>query len=405
MGTLSIASGRRRRLSGLLALLSIPLSSLLIGCGSGGGAGAPSPGVTTPVKIGVSISSTGALSKTAKTTLAGYQLWAKQVNAGGGLLGRKVELIVLDDQSDPATGTKLYEKLITQDKVDLVFGPFSSGITSAVAPVTERYQYPVVAGGASSSKIWQHGYKYIFQVAPPDSVNAAVFINLANSVGVKTIAVINEATAFPQTLAAAAIAQAPGLGMKVVLHEEFQPQVNDFTGLLLKIKQLNPDMILAGTYYDEAVLLTRQIGQLGLKTPWIAETIGPDTKDFVTALGQDSNLLLGTTDYTPLLSKDAANFEKAYIAEYGVGPTYQAALAYSAGEVLAAAVKRTGTFDREKLRDALATLKVPTISGKYQVDSTGAQVGAQAYVLQIQGGKQVLVWPKENATAIAKPRS
>src|SRR6185312_4155448 len=132
----------------------------------------------------------------------GYDICIDELNAKGGLLGRKVELVIYDDQSQPATAVKLYEKLITEDKVDAVMGPYSSAISEAVANVTEKYKKVMVAPLAATTSIFKKGRKYAFMVISPAEVYLEGLVDIAARNKLKTIAIVNEDTLFPKSSAA-----------------------------------------------------------------------------------------------------------------------------------------------------------------------------------------------------------
>ena len=154
-----------------------------------------------PIKIGASISMTGTYAKPGIYQKEGYELCVQEANDKGGLLGRKIDLVVYDDQSTPATGQRLYEKLITEDKVDVVMGPYSSAISEAVANVTEKYKKVMVAPLAATTSIFKKGRKYIFMVISPAEVYLEGLVDIAAKRGLKTIAIVNEDTLFPKTAA------------------------------------------------------------------------------------------------------------------------------------------------------------------------------------------------------------
>src|SRR5262245_34111545 len=206
-----------------------------------------------PIRIGASLPLTGTYAKLGKNQHERYQLCEKDLNAKGGLLGRKVQFVVYDDQSMPATAVRLYEKLITEDKVDAVMGPYSSAVSEAVANVTEKYKKVMVAPLASTTSIFKKGRKYIFMVVSPAEVYLDGLIDMAAKRGLKTVAVINEDTLFPKASAAGAAEQAKKRGMQVVLLEAYPKGNTDFSALLVKLKAANPDVLVAGTYFDDAV--------------------------------------------------------------------------------------------------------------------------------------------------------
>ena len=149
------------------------------------------------VTLGIAISQTGRYAEPAGRMVNSYNLYVDQMNAKGGWLGKKIDMIILDDKSDKQTSIKLYEKLITQDKVDLTMGPYSSGITDAVANVLERYKYPTLAPGAASGIIWKKGRKYLFDIIAVAQDYQKGALHIAKDIGVKRIAIIGEDSLFP----------------------------------------------------------------------------------------------------------------------------------------------------------------------------------------------------------------
>ncbi len=241
-----------------------------------------------PIKIGASLSLTGTYAKPGTYQKEGYDVCADEVNAKGGLLGRKIEFVLYDDQSTPATGVKLYEKLITEDKVDAVMGPYSSPITEAVANVSEKYKKVLVSPLAATTSIFRKGRKYIFMVISPAEVYLEGLIDMAAKRGLKTVAVINEDTLFAKASANGTAEVAKKKGMQVLLQEAYPKGNTDFSGLLVKIKALNPDVIAGGTYFDDAVAITRQMKELGVNPKMFGLTVGGDLPEFYDLLKQNA---------------------------------------------------------------------------------------------------------------------
>src|SRR5262247_533211 len=217
-----------------------------------------------PIKIGASMSLTGTYAKPGSYQKEGYEICADEVNAKGGVLGRKIEFVLYDDQSMPATAVKLYEKLITDDKVEAVWGPYSSAVFVEDTEGTEKYKKVMVAPLAATTSIFKKGRKYIFMVVSPAEVYLDGLIDMAAKRGLKTVAVINEDTLFPKASAAGAAEQAKKRGMQVVLLEAYPKGNTDFSALLVKLKAANPDVLVAGTYFDDAVAITRQMKELNV---------------------------------------------------------------------------------------------------------------------------------------------
>src|SRR5437762_12591244 len=209
-----------------------------------------------PIRIGASLSLTGTYAKLGRNQHEGYKLCVKDLNARGGLLGRKVELVVYDDQSTPATAVRLYEKLITEDRVDGVMGPYSSPVTEASANVTEKYKKVMVSPLAATTSIFRKGRKYIFMVISPAEGYLEGLVDIATKRGLRTVAVVNEDTLFSKAAAAGAVELAKKRGLQVLYQEAYPKGNTDFSALLTKVKSVSPDVIAAATYFDDAVALT-----------------------------------------------------------------------------------------------------------------------------------------------------
>jgi branched-chain amino acid transport system substrate-binding protein len=353
-----------------------------------------------PIVIGASLSLSGAYSRTGEELRRGYEIWQTTVNERGGLLGRKVEFKFYDDQSDPTTGARLYERLVTSDKVDLVMGPFSSPVALAATTVTEKYGYPMVAAGSSARGIWERGYRYVFQLYARPENQLAGHIDLAKRHGARRLAVLTEDTIFSKELAQTFIRLAKEAGLEVVFYEEYGKGPTDLSAQLLKAKAQRPDILFGGTYLPESVLITRQAKELDLNAKMYIFTIGPTLPDYTQNLGKDAEYVLGLSEWEPILKLEGVpEFTDRYRKAYNATPGYQSAGGFAGCQVLEAAVKKVGSLDRDKIRDALAGIEVNTIWGPYKVNENGMQIGKRAYVIQIQKGERQLVWPEEHATS------
>ena len=196
-----------------------------------------------PIRIGASLAQTGLYAALGQNQLRGYQLCVKHMNDKGGVLGRKLALVVHDDGFDPATAVRLYETLITQDKVDLVLGPYSSFITDAVADVTEKHKIPMVAPAASATSIYRKGRKFIFSTQPPAEVYLEGLLDLAAKKGLKTVALINRDGPFGRAVIQGAIELVNKKGLQVVFADAYPPGTTDFSAILTKVRAANPDVL------------------------------------------------------------------------------------------------------------------------------------------------------------------
>ncbi len=356
-----------------------------------------------PIRIGASLSLTGTYAALGQNQSRGYQLCAKHVNAKGGVLGRKIEFVLYDDQSQPATGVRLYEKLITQDKVDLVMGPYSSAITEAVANINEKYKMPMVAPMASTTSIFKKGRKFIFMVQSPAEAYLEGLIDMAAKRGLKTVAIVNEDTLFPKATVQGTIELAKKKGLQVVFVEAYPKGNTDFSAILTKIRAANPDVLGAATYFDDAVAITRQMKELNVNPKMYGVTVGGDLPKFYDLLGKNAEFVYGSTQWEPELPYPGAReFNESFKMEFpGVGLSYHSAGAYGGCQVVVEAIKRAGSLDGEKIREAILKTDTNTVYGGFKVDQDGFQISHKMVTFQWQEGKKVIVWPDELATGKA----
>jgi len=352
----------------------------------------------TPIKIGASMSVTGTYAKPGTYQKQGYDVCIDELNAKGGILGRKVELVIYDDQSMPATAVRLYEKLITEDKVDAVMGPYSSAVSEAVANVTEKYKKVMVAPLAATTSIFKKGRKYIFMVITPAENYLDGLIDMAAKRGLKTVAIINEDTLFPKASASGTAEAAKKRGMQVVLQEAYPKGNTDFSALLVKIKAANPDVIAAGTYFDDAVAITRQMKELNVNPKMFGLTVGGDLPEFYDLLKQNAEYVYGSTQWDESLPYPGQKeFLAAYKSKFKQEPAYHTAAGYAGCLIYAEAVKRAGTLDADKVREQLLKMEIKTAFGEYKVEPDGFQIAHKMVMLQWQDGKRIVVWPDDLA--------
>jgi len=356
-------------------------------------------GAQGPIRVGASMSLTGTYAKLGNYQHEGYKLCAKQINDKGGLLGRKVEFVVYDDQSTPATAVRLYEKLITEDKVDALMGPYSSPVTEASANVTEKYKKVMVTPLAATTSIFKKGRKYIFMVISPAEVYLEGLVDMAAKRGLKTVAVVYEDTLFAKASAVGAVDLAKKRGMEVVFQEGYPKGNQDFSGMLTKIKAANPDVLAASTYFDDAIAITRQMKELNVNPKMYGVTVGGDLPEFYNLLKQNAEYITGATQWEAALPYPGnKEFNEAYKKEFGREPVYHSAAGYAGCLTYLEAVKRAGTLDSDKVRDVLLKLELKTVFGDFKVDQDGFQTAHKMVTTQWQDGKKVIVWPDELAT-------
>jgi branched-chain amino acid transport system substrate-binding protein len=310
--------------------------------------------------------------------------------------------VVYDDQSMPPTGVRLYEKLITEDKVDVVMGPYSSPITEAVANVTEKYKKIMVTPLAATTSIFRKEprRKYIFMILSPAEVYLEGLVDMAAKRGLRTVAVVNEDTLFSKAAASGAIDLAKKKGMQVVFQEAYPKGNTDFSALLTKVKALNPDVIAAATYFDDAVALTRQMKELNVNPKMYGVTVGGDLPEFYDTLKGNAEYIYGATQWEPVLAYPGnKEWFEAYKAEFKHEPSYHSAAGYAGCLIYAEGVKRANSLDADKVREQLLKLETRTMFGDYKVDGDGFQIAHKMVTFQWQKEKKVVVWPDDLAQA------
>jgi len=372
----------------------------------------------SPIRIGTTVAQTGVFAALGQNQLRGYQLCVKQMNDKGGVLGRKLELVLYDDGSDPATAVRFYEKLITQDKVDLVLGPYGSPINDAVADVTEKYKMPMVmsSGGATTS-VYRKGRKFIFSVGPPGEARLEGLIDLAVKKGLKSVAVINSDDLARRAGAQRTIELAKNKGLQVVFANGYPLGTTDFSAILTKVRGANPDVLAGSTRFEDAVAITRRMKALNVNPRMYGLTVGVDTLKFYEALGRDAEFVYGAAPWVPELVElragglipiarqypGAREFVESYKRAFpGADFSYHSAAGYGGCEILVEAIRRAGSLDSEKLREVILKLDRNTVFGRFRVDQNGLQTAHKALMFQWQDGKKVIVWPDELAPG--KPR-
>jgi branched-chain amino acid transport system substrate-binding protein len=356
-----------------------------------------------PVRIGVALSQTGNLADSAAPYFKGLDLWREQANARGGLAGRPIEFVVYDDRSDPATAARLYERLITSDKVDFVISSLGSATAATGSAVAEKHKMLMINGGGAAEAIQQRGFQYVFQTAARISSYADGVLPLIEKYHVKTMALVSRDYAAARDISKAIKETINGHDVKVVMDEYFPAGTADFSSQIAKGQQLQPDLWVGLLYPSEAIETVRQFHSMNyMPKLFIANGVSQD--DFIAAAGKDAEYALGMSLYEPSLpSEGNKDFVKTYHEKYNSDPGYYAAFGFVAGTVLEAAVKKAGSIDTEKVREVLTTLKLGTVMGKHEVDpKTYMQIGVRGLVVQVQNGKREVVWPEEFKTAEPK---
>ena len=360
--------------------------------------GGPPSLAQQPIRVGVSLSLTGKqYSVQGGYGREGYLLCQKHVNAQGGVLGRPIQFVIYDDASDEKTAVQLYEKLIAEDKVDAVLGPYGSAITDAVADVTEKHHKLMIAPMAATTSIWEKGRRYlIMMLAPVEGISEGL-LDLATRNGLKRLAVVKLDGLVANAAAKGAGELAKRKGLELVFSETYPSSTTDFSSLLNNVKATKPDVLVAASIrLQDLVTITRQMREVDLNVGMLSAVPYGLLPEYQKQLGREAEFVYSGSFWEAGLPLPGnREFVAAYEKEFNRTPAVQSAGAYAACQLFVDAARRTRSLDSDKLREALLPLKTKTVLGDFAIDERGFQTAHKAITIQWQDGKQVVVWPDE----------
>jgi branched-chain amino acid transport system substrate-binding protein len=353
-----------------------------------------------PITIGVSLGLTGQYSVMADMQKKGYELWEKEVNLRGGILGRKIKIIICDDRCEPKKAQELYRLLMNKNKVDFLFAPYSTQLTEAILPLTEKKEYLVLIGGAAGDTLWEQGYKYAVGVYTPSSKFIAGFYELLVKADLNNLGIIAANDLFSRDLAYSANIWAKRYGLKIVFASRLGKGTQDLEALSRRAREAGVKVLVLCGHFNAAVNMRRALKHIGWYPAAFYASVGAATPAFSQKLKGEANLVFSTSLWVPKANfPGSQRFLKEYQATYHETPGYHAALAYATGEVLEEAIKTAGSLNRAKVRASLFQMDSMTILGRYGVDSTGKQTRQQNFITQWQKGNLEIVWPDALKTA------
>ena len=367
--------------------------------------------------LGSAISFTGKYSTAGGHAKNGYDLAVTMINKAGGVKvggkSYKLKIKYYDDESTPARGAQLAERLIKQDGVKFMLGPYSSGLTKAIAPVTAKYKIPMVEAEGASRSLFTQGNKYIFAVLSTSEQYLASSIALAAEIAKKQgkdpssirVALVFENDPFSLDVRAGVLDDMKKFGMKAVIDDKMPRDLSDISATLTKVKALKPDLLVASGHSKGAATAARQIKEMKINVPMIAMTHCESAK-VIKNFGDAANGFLCPTQWAETLSyKDglfgtAAEYDKLFKASYKdyKNVPYQAAQASAAVMVWKDAFERANSFDTEMVRDALTKTNMKTFYGDIRFSAAGNNIAKPMVLRQIQGGKLNVVAPSKWAS-------
>jgi branched-chain amino acid transport system substrate-binding protein len=358
-----------------------------------------------PIRIGATISLEGKYREPSLMVRNGLELWAKQVNERGGLLGRPVKLILYDDQSKPELVRELYEKLIKKDKVDLVFSPYGADLTMVASEVTERHQFVMMGAAVAAEAVFQRGYKYILGVYAPAGRYLIGFLDLMARQGLGSVAIIYENSPFNIGAAKGGQEWADRFGIKVSYIEAYNQGPAELPRLLTEALSTAPDGLILCAYPVDCYELLKLLQAAKSRPQALCMTVGPAHPLFYEQAGSAAEGVFGPTQWEPdtrLPFPGTKEFIENFKNFTHQMPSYHAASAYAAAQILEGAITKTQSLNQEKIRDYILTMDTVTVIGRFRVDPTGLQVGHNSILIQWQNGKKEIVYPSNLQTAPAR---
>ncbi|MGS1011571.1 amino acid ABC transporter substrate-binding protein [Achromobacter anxifer] len=372
-------------------LLALPVLALALY--SAAAAAAPAPDIL----LGASVQLTGPVANTGRYYRDAYQMAVDQINAAGGVkIGgetRKLALKIYDNQSDVNLSVRQYTQLVTQDKANLLLGPFASNFALADSAVSEKYKVPMVQGGGASDQIFSRKFKYIFGTLAPASNYFGSTVEMLKTLkpAPASVALLYADDAFDVSVAQGTRPLLKSAGLRIAMDERYSTNATDFNSLLSQIKSKNVDAVLVAGHETEILNFVRQAKSLAVAPKMYSFTVGVPSEDFRKALGRDADYAFGMTAWLPSTALkdrwfgDAEQFARAYKAKFGYDPDYHAASGVADVEALVYAMESAGSANPQKVRDALATIKFDSLYGPVAFNAQG-QIDLPQVVIQVQDG-------------------
>jgi branched-chain amino acid transport system substrate-binding protein len=386
-----------------LAILALPACAASKPSSSGGGASAASKKALT---IGVSLPLTGDFSQPGGEARRGYEVWRAMVNAKGGVLGRQVKLVITDDASSQDTVVSDYTKLITQNKVDLLLGTFSSLLNFPASAVAEKNGMVFVEPAGGAPNMFTRGFKSLFFAQPATAPHQAdVFVDWVKSLPAadrpKTAAYPTQDDPFTRPVIESMQQQMEAIGVKTVLSKVYPADTTNFQSLANQIASKKPDLVAQGAVFEDGVGLVRSLKQLNYSPKVLFQTSAPSNagqySDGVGAANTEGVFYTVSWNQqakTPLNPQFVAAYRKTF---NGANPAEDAADAFAAAQVLQAATEAVKGVDQQKISDWLHANKVDTILGPLNWNDKGEPQG-NFILAQWQSGSVQVVAPAASAT-------
>lgn len=396
----------------LICLLALPLTGVqaqddeeMEGCPEG-----PVAEDAPVVTIGAAVSDTGSLAREGGDTRNGYTLWLEWVNEEHGGINvdgecHRAEIIFYDDESDADTVSVLTERLIVEDEVDFILGPYSSGLTQVASVITERENVIMVEGNGASDSLFERGFQNLFAVLTPGSYYTRSGIEEAYAQGARTAVLAYEDAAFATSVIDGAEQWMEELGIEVLAKESYPVGTTDVTAMFTNFRELEPDLFVGGGHFNDAVVFITNAKELNFNPDAFLITVGPSNPTYVEEMGADAEYVWGAAQWDASLPYEddyfgtAQEYADRFEERFETPPSYQAAESTAAALVLHLAIEDAGSLETDDVRQALLDMDITTFYGPINFDETGKNAGKPMVTIQIQDGEILVIAPEDAAVA------
>lgn len=364
-----------------------------------------------PVVIGEINPRTGVLAVQGTAVHQGILLAIEEANARGGIAGRSITLLSRDDEGKPERAIAAAEELASRHRAVALIGGYVDSLVGPIAEVADRSRIPYLATASLDERLTKRGNRYFFRISSLDTYVKVMTGIIVDVFRARNIAILHSVTPGASQLARRQKEVLERAGVRVSVFESFSPGLSDFTPLLARVRDQGAEVLISDTFFADHLLLVRQMAQAGISVKAFLGAFGMEFPGVIKELGPASEGLFGTTSWQPGVNlggneKESLAFIEAFKQRFGREPVPLTMHGYAAAKALLKALESTASsgkpFAGEALRDALARADVETPLGRVKFDENGDPLFYERVVIQIQGGKHLVVYPKERATAAVR---
>ena len=356
-----------------------------------------------PIRIGATVSLEGPYQEPSLMIRKAFLLWQQEINAEGGLLGRKVELILYNDKSRTDLARDLYRRLIEEDRVDFVFSPYGTPLTIVASTISEKHHMLMLACAASGSAIWERGFRYVFGMYALAERYFIGLLDLMARSGHNSLSLVySESSVFHLDVASGVGKWAEKFQIDLESEQGYADGEAELPKIAADLKEGRVERLILSAYPPDCHLLLDLMNETGYRPKVFGMTIAPIHPDFLDKAGHIGDRVFGPSQWEPserIPFPGTKQFVRSFQKFAGIMPSYHAGSAYAACELYAQAIRQTGTLDNDTIRNYIDALDTVTVIGRFKVDPSGRQVGHNPVIIQWQQGKKEIVWPFSMQTA------